>query len=245
MELVWCRCLTTTLPVGFAGHCTAVDSILYVSLNPDASHPPNMKALLALLICSLALLLASCRSHLVPLLTFARFDPPIADSFQLAANTAVIYGRFVKYDKFSMGDQIGLKIRNLDSKEQYLIRLGGKDAVYGIAVRPGQYAFVGFVGLEFDHRVMGVRNFKNPPSFTVPANSLVYFADINGLTFSPMIYESWSITGATNNFAATTDEFRQRHPNLVSASIISAWDQLGPHPTNAAILNPIAPEAVR
>lgn len=183
-----------------------------------------MKILRVLFLCGSAALLVSCTSVLPPLVSFARFAPPVSDSFQMDTNTAVVYGRFQKKSDMGGGNQIALRLRNERTKKEYLIQMRKDDAVYGIAVEPGRYRIPGFVGTFAERRTAGHGSFRNAPVFEVNSNALVYLGDFQGYTQGRFVGQLWEVRGVTNNFAATTEEFRKKHPPVAAISAVSVLE---------------------
>ncbi|HZF00752.1 MAG TPA: hypothetical protein VE344_02550 [Methylomirabilota bacterium] len=184
-----------------------------------------MKTLRIFFICSIAMLLVSCTSVLPPLISWAHFSPPVAQSFKIDTNTAVVYGRFVTGPNFAFGNELALRLRNDNSKQEYLIQFKDKDSVYGISVEPGQYRVAGFVATFVDRRTVGRRTFLNTVPFEVRSNSATYFGDFIGYVKINGLNQEWSVTKVTNNFSGTTDEFRHKYPNLASTSVVSVFGQ--------------------
>lgn len=184
-----------------------------------------MKSLRALFFCAGAVFLASCTSSLPPLISWARFSPPVAQSFQLNTNTAVVYGRFATEPDFAFGNKLALRLRNENSKQEYLIQCRNKDSVCAFAVEPGRYRVAGFVATFIDHRTVGRRSLPNTPSFDVLSNSVTYLGDFTAYAKIAVIAQEWGVTGLTNNFVATTDELRRKYPNLASVSVLTMFDQ--------------------
>jgi hypothetical protein len=159
------------------------------------------------------------------LISWAHFSAPVNQSFQFETNTAVVYGRFSTGPDFAFGNDLALRLRNDDTKRQYLIRLKDKDSVCGVAVEPGRYSLVGFVATFVDHRVVGQRKMPNSSSFDVRSYSVTYVGDFTGYSKIGSMTQEWGITSVTNNFIATTDEFRKQCPNFASVSAVSVFDQ--------------------
>src|ERR1041385_4527332 len=130
-----------------------------------------MKISRALLLCAIAVLPLSCTRHLIPLVSLARFSPPLKDSFYLTNNVAIVYGRFATGPDFAFGNELALRLCNERGKPGYLIRCRDKDPVYAIAVEPGLYRVVGFLATFQDHRPVGQRDFPNPRTFEVRPDS--------------------------------------------------------------------------
>jgi hypothetical protein len=184
-----------------------------------------MKILRTLFICGAAALLVSCTRFTPPLISVARFSPPVKGSFNVDTNTALVYGRFATEPNFAFGNELALRLRNEGSKRMYLIRCRDKDSVYAIAVEPGRYRVVGFLATFIDHRPVGQRNFPAAGSFQVRSNSATYLGDFAGYAkLGPMMQEC-GVKEMTNNFAVTTDEYRLKYPNLSSVPVLSAFDE--------------------
>jgi hypothetical protein len=192
--------------------------------NRDARSLSAMKILKLLFVVCIGTLLVSCTSVLPPLVSFARFAPPVDHSFQVNTNTAVVYGRFQRKSDMGGGNQIALRLRNESTKKDYLIQMRKDDAVYGIAVEPGRYRVAGAVFTFAERRTAGQRAFRNAPVFEVKSNALVYLGDFQGYTEGRFVSQSWEVRGVTNNFAGTTEEFRRKHSQFASLSAVSTFD---------------------
>jgi hypothetical protein len=184
-----------------------------------------MKILRVFFFCSSMVCLVSCTSFLPPLISFAHFSSPVNQSFKFDTNTAVVYGRFATGADFAFGNELALRLRNESSKREYLIRFRDKDSVCGIAVEPGQYRVAGFVATYMERRTVGRRTFPTAVLFEVRSNSITYLGDFTGYAKVGSWAQVWSVTGVTNNFVATTEEFRQKYPNFASVPVVSRFDQ--------------------
>ena len=185
-----------------------------------------MKTLRGVLICAAALLcFVSCTQSLPPLISFAHFSPPVKQSFTPTTNTSIVYGRFATGPDFAFGNELALRVRNDETKREYLIHCRDKDSVSAIMVEPGQYRVVGFVATFVDRRTAGRRTFTNTPSFQVPSNSATYLGDFSGYAKVGGLTQTWGIAGLTNNSVATTREFRQKYPNLAPLSTVSVFER--------------------
>ncbi len=127
-----------------------------------------------------AIFLTSCTSTLPPLISWAHFESPVEQSFRLDETNAVVFGRFANQPNFSFGNKLALRLRNENSKQEYLIQFKNTNSVYGIVVEPGKYAVVGFVATFFDHRTAGRRTFSKTVPFEVQSNCITYFGDFSG-----------------------------------------------------------------
>lgn len=183
-----------------------------------------MKAVRAFLICGVAVLLISCSRHLVPLFSVARFSPPVKGSLNLTTNIAVVYGRFATGPDFAFGNELALRLCDEHSKRVYLIRCRDKEPVYAIAVEPGRYRVAGFLATFQDHRPRGQRDFPSAGTFEVRSNSLTYLGDFAGYAKIGLMTQKWGISGISNNFDATTEEFRQAYPDLATNQVFSVFD---------------------
>lgn len=185
-----------------------------------------MKALrFSILLCA-TFFLVSCTSTLPPLISWAHFSSPIEQSFRFNPTNAVVYGCFANEPNFSFGNRLALRLHNEDVKREYLIELKKTNSVYGITVEPGKYYIAGFVATFVDHRTVGRVAFTNSVSFEVKANCLTYLGDFLGNEkIVGLAEQDWSLTDYTNNFNKTTEEFRNRFPNLAAVPAVSVFDQ--------------------
>lgn len=186
-----------------------------------------MKALRTFLVCGIAVFVISCTRHLVPLISVARFSAPVKKSFGLSTNTAIVYGRFATGPDFAFGNELALRLCDEHSKRVYLIRCRDKDPVYAVAVEPSRYRVAGFLATFQDHRPVGKRDFADTGTFEVRSNSLTYLGDFVGYAKAGPAVQKWGLSGITNNFDATTEEFRQAYPNFASNQVFSVFDNQG------------------
>jgi len=153
----------------------------------------------------------------------ARFSPPVKESFNLNTNSAVVYGRFGTGPDIAFGNELALRLCDEHSKRMYLIRCRDKDPVYAIAVEPGRYKVAGFLATFQDHRPRGQRDFRDSRTFEVRSNSLTYLGDFAGYAKVGFMKQEWGFTEITNNFDATTEELKQKYPNLASSQAFSIY----------------------
>jgi hypothetical protein len=182
-----------------------------------------MKVFRTLLICSSTVFLVSCTRHLVPFVSVARFSPPVKQSFTLTTNSAVVYGRFATGPEFAFGNELALRLCDEQGKRVYLIRCREKEPVYAIAVEPGRYTIWGFLGTTQEHRPLGQRRFRDARTFDVRSNSLTYLGDFAGFARAGFMKQEWGFSEITNNFEATTEELRQKYPNLAPSQAFSIY----------------------
>lgn len=185
-----------------------------------------MKIPRTVLLCGSALLLTSCTNNLVPLLSFAHFSPPVKQTANMDTNSAVVFGRFGTGPDFAFGNELALRLCSESSKRVYLIRCRDKDSVYAVAVEPGYYRVAGFLATYMDHRPVGGTRLPEFGPFPVRSGSVTYLGDFNGYAkVSPAGGQTWGIKGVTNNFPATTDEYRLKYPNLAPVPVFSAFNE--------------------
>ena len=184
-----------------------------------------MKILTGLFLSGAAIFFVSCTSFTPPLISVARFSSPINDSSSIDTNCAVVYGRFATGPDFAFGNELALRLRNESSKRVYLIRCRDKDPVYAIAVEPGRYRVAGFLATYMDHRPVGQRKFAGTNTFDVKSGSATYLGDFTGYARVGVMAQEWGISGMTNNFAASTDEYKVRYSKLSSLPVASAFEE--------------------
>jgi hypothetical protein len=177
-----------------------------------------MRVLRGIFFCSMAFLLTSC----------ADLTPPVPLTFTPDGNTVVLYGRFTIGPDFVLGNRLVLWLKNVSSKKSVCLYFDKQRPVNAILVDAGQYRMVGFAGTDVTHRVLGRLAFrgKSPMNlvtmpFEVRTNSAVYIGDFTGRARMVGLDQVWEIDSFTNNFAATTRDFREQYPNLVSVPAFS------------------------
>ena len=169
--------------------------------------------------------MVSCTRFTPPLISVARFSPPVKESFNVDTNSAIVYGRFATGSDFAFGNELALRLCNDSSKRVYLIRCRDKDPVYAIAVAPGHYRVAGFLATFMDHRPVGRRSFPNTGSFQVRSNSATYLGDFTGYAKIRPMTQEWGVQEMTNNFTVTTKAYQLKYPNLSSVRVFSAFDE--------------------
>lgn len=183
-----------------------------------------MKILPVLLICSCAVLLTSCKSEFWLTDTYVRFSPPIKQTFNLNTNNAVVYGRFATRPQFGFSDGPALRLHEENARPVYLIECRTREPVYAIAVRPGRYKLTGYLATS-GNQVSGQIDFRNSRVFEVRSNSLTYLGDFFAYAEIRPFGREWPNSEVTNNFAATTEEVRQKYPNLASSPTFSIYNE--------------------
>lgn len=187
-----------------------------------------MKIFRTAIIFGIAMLLTSCTRYLPPLISFAHFSSPVANSFQLATNNAVVFGRFTIGPDFAFGNDLALRLCSEDSKRVYLIQFHKKDSVRAISVKPGRYRVAGYLATYIDHRPIGYIDTPVTGVFEVKSNAATYLGDFTGYAKISATTQEWGSKGMTNNLSATKHEFQLQYTNLSTVTVLSAPDQLNP-----------------
>jgi len=176
------------------------------------------------LIAGLNLLLLFCSSC-----TF--YDKPLSPGAQADGRNAILYGRFGLIKDHYSNFNLGLWIKNVDSGSSYYVRFATNDPVCAVTVNPGNYRIAGFVGANPEHETQCRELFspgalKGRPAlpFTARAGAQIYIGDFAGQVNDDSLIVEWRIRGLTNNFDATSVEFRQKYPGLMTGPVVSLFD---------------------
>jgi hypothetical protein len=181
-----------------------------------------MKNSCLLFLWGVALLLLSC-AHRAP-----AFSPNAAPD----PRSAVFYGRFSINNGMNMFEnKLALWLKNTDTKYNVYIYFDEAQPVYAVQVPAGPYRVAGFAALTRLHKLDGRQTFwirGEPAAITRPfeaaAGSEIYLGDFTGhATFDGVICE-WKVDSVTNNFVGTSREFREKYPNLRTASVTDVKD---------------------
>lgn len=149
---------------------------------------------------------------------------------KLEPGAAILYGRFSARQEVVFNNKLALWLQNTDTKHNVYIYFDEQPPVYVAQVKAGRYRIAGFVGVDRGHKVMGRREFTShgkAASISAPFDAAegaeVYLGDFIGqASFDGTVFE-WHIDSVTNNFAATTEEFREHYPNLRSMAVTPVW----------------------
>ena len=157
----------------------------------------------------------------------AHQTPAIKPSAQMDKKSAILYGRFSIGHEFSAENRLALWLQNLDAQSPVYIYFDPDLPVYCISVKPGKYRVVGFVGVNRLHEIRGRREFpasRFTVPFAAPASCQIYLGDFTGAaTFDGMLSE-WSVKSASNNFAETTVDLREKYRNLATVPVVSIFE---------------------
>ncbi|HEV2694901.1 MAG TPA: hypothetical protein VG347_18555 [Verrucomicrobiae bacterium] len=152
-------------------------------------------------------------------------------------NNALLYGRF--YYGHHFAEEInpawytrGLWIRNEATDRTYYIELRESNAVYAVQVEPGNYRIAGLVKTDNEHGMKGriVFPLTNQPAWLVTPfqarkGERIYIGDYMGETKFDYPMPIFRLKDITNNFTATTVEFRNNYPELMTAPAVSIFDR--------------------
>ena len=179
-----------------------------------------MKHLRLIFLTASLLLTASC----------AHLQSPLPAAAKPDGKTAVLYGRFSVGRNFAFHNKLALWLVNDGTRDSIYLYFDPDQPVYGIRVKPGNYHVQGFAALNRMQKVEGRKIIPQVPRpFTVAAGSETYLGDYLGETkWDGVMVATWRIKSWTNNFAATTAEFRQQCPQLAMTPAASIF--AGPKP---------------
>ena len=150
----------------------------------------------------------------------ASFSRPTGPESSPLANTGFVFGRFYLTEQF-IANGIGLKVVNQSTKKSVLIPLvkDAKVAVAAYALEPGDYRIQSVVFTFSTGEIRTEQEFhstlaKQAEAFHIEAGEVVYLGDFEGNTRSFGNTVSWAVSDLTNNFEATTKDFRTRYPKF-------------------------------
>ena len=180
-----------------------------------------MKIVPVIILAAGILLTAAC-AHLEPALPpQAKADP----------KSAVIYGRFSLADDFAFKNKMALWLENMDTRHPLYLYFDHGEPLYSVRVKPGAYRIMGFVGLNRTHEIKTRSPIRLLQTvFYATAGSETYLGDFTGMVKWDSVFFIWGIKSCTNNFAATTAEFRAKYPLLTPTSTQSVFGARSPIP---------------
>ena len=164
------------------------------------------------------------------------YAPPVKRADQINKDDAILYGRFTYGEHFTeelnpAWYTAGVWLRNETSDRTHYLELKVTNTVYGVQVEPGSYRITGLVRSENEHRVKARVAFPwtNAPawlaaSFEVRKGEQIYIGDYQCETKLDYPILHTRIKSITNNFAATTVEFRKTCPELMTTPAVSIFD---------------------
>ena len=145
---------------------------------------------------------------------------------------AILYGRFTMSHRFAAGLKIALWMQNADTQKSIYICFDETEPFRAIQVKPGRYRIAGFLATNRGHQIRGHHLFPATGvagRITIPFKALpgsqTYLGDFTGHATLDDIIENWEVDSITNNFAATTAEFREKYQNLVTVPATSIFDR--------------------
>lgn len=175
-----------------------------------------------LFLCGLALLLLSC-AHRTP-----AFSPRAKPN----SKSVVLYGRFsVNHDKNMFENELALWLQNTDTRRNLYLYFDPAQPVYAVQVKAGHYRIAGFAAATRLHKMEARLPFQThgepaaiTRTFEAAAGSQIYLGDYTGhATFDGVVFH-WKLDSVTNNFVATSLEFREKYPNLLMLPVTAVMD---------------------
>jgi hypothetical protein len=171
-------------------------------------------------LCGVGILLAGC-AHRAP--TFSRTAVP-------DAKATIFYGRFTMGHDWALHNELALWLQNVATRKNLYVYFDPDHPVYAVPAAAGRYRIAGFVGVNRAHEIEVRQEFRSSQAamvvapFTAPARTPVYLGDFAGqATFDGAVVMEWQVNSCSNNFAATTAEFRKEYPNLGLVPATSRW----------------------
>lgn len=165
------------------------------------------------------------------------YTDPVEHAGEVGKNSALLYGNFYYGQHFNEEPDpkwftTGLWIKNVDTGRKLYVEFKDTNSVYAVAVKPGWYRIMGFVRSDNEHGVKNRSGFHqtNTPAalaepFEAQSGGQIYIGDYIWETKLDYPLIHWNLKFITNNFDATTVEFRQRHPELLTTSAKSIFER--------------------
>jgi len=165
------------------------------------------------------------------------YAAPVKQADQINQKKAILYGRFYYGQHFTEEASptwytTGLWIKNETTDRTDYIELRESNSVYAVQVLPGQYRIAGLVHSDNEHGVKN-RNTFSPTNmipwlarpFEVRSGEQVYIGDYQGETKLDYPILTFRLRYITNNFEATTSEFREKYPGLLTSQASSIFSR--------------------
>lgn len=162
--------------------------------------------------------------------------PALKPEAPLDKDSAYVYGRFLlKSQQGGNRDKLGIAVnlyRVNDPQSTYVLgmQLSQPDAVYAVAVTPGNYRISGWTAGE-DSRSKQFEGESNEMTrvFEIEKGKAYYLGDFTGKSSAEhrvgSIYYQWNIEDISYNYNKTDADFRQRYPNLASIPHINRYEE--------------------
>jgi len=156
---------------------------------------------------------------------------------QINKNNAILYGRFYYGHHFTeelnpAWHTTGLSIRNETTDRTFYIELKETNTVYGVQVEPGSYRIMGLVRSDNEHGVKARITFPSTNStvwltrpFKARKGEQIYIGDYQGETKLDYPILTFKLKYITNNFDATTMEFQNNYPEMMTTPAVSIFDR--------------------
>lgn len=165
------------------------------------------------------------------------YSTPVKSAGQINQDDTILYGRFHYGQHFAEEPNPawytrGLWIRNETTDRTHYIELKETNEVYAVQVEPGSYRIMGLVNTDNEHGVKGRIAFAltNRPGwltepFQARKGEQIYIGDYQCETKLDWPMLTFKFKYITNNFDATTVEFRNKYPELMTTTAASIFDR--------------------
>ena len=183
------------------------------------------------------LLIAGLNGLMLLCVSCVFYSAPVKHAGQTNKDKAILYGRFYYGHHFAeelnpAWRTTGLSIRNETTDRTYYIELKVTNTVYGVQVEPGSYRITGLVRSDNEHGVKARITFPSTNStawltepFKARKGEHIYIGDYQGETKLDYPILTFKLKYITNNFDATTVEFRNSYPELMATPAVSIFDR--------------------
>lgn len=176
----------------------------------DKNLAPHTKIASTLL---LAIALSGCVNYASTVKRTEALDPTVG----------YVYGRFNLTPASSLNARIGLVVQEDQTKETYtlLFHRARSSPVSITAIKPGLYTLAKFSFAKKDLFIMGtelrdsvITDQRLATPFRVEPGKAYYIGDFVGQSTQEFNYFSWKINSIHNNYRRSTEELKEKFPNL-------------------------------
>lgn len=162
----------------------------------------------------------------------AHFESNLSSAAKPDGASALLYGRLTQRHTFSAGLKIALWLENVDTRKSVFIGFDESRPFCVVRVKPGNYRIAGFLGTNRSHQIKGQESFVpvgpgagiNRP-FRAEPGSQTYLGDYTAEATLDDFIEHYKMNGITNNFTATTVEFREKYVKLATVAAVSIFER--------------------
>ena len=163
------------------------------------------------------------------------YAAPVQRADQINKEKAILYGRFdfghhFKEEISPTWFTTGLWVRDEVADRTLYIQFKETNKVYAVQVVPGKYRITGLVRSDNKHGVEQRVTATNLPAqlaepFEVRKGEQIYIGDYQGENQYDYPMLIFKLKDITNNFVATTLEFRKNYPALLTSPAVSIFDR--------------------